>query len=116
MKDLFKSSWDKISKHIRNDKVIQIILQMGLAASAMGFVVLLYYLRRKDRYIVTYNNHNIGMLGLVKHDVSQYQTNRKLDTIIKKNFSYPNGITNFGNNCYINVLLQVKYYNLVFIQ
>jgi hypothetical protein len=109
MNDLIQRHLQKVTRYIRNDKTVSMLLQMSLAFSAMGFMVLLYYMRRRNRYVLVYNSNNIGFLGLIKHDINrtQYSSKKVFDSIIKRNFSYPNGITNFGNNCYINVLLHV---------
>jgi hypothetical protein len=106
MNDFINSNIRKIYRYFKKEKKYQIMIKMSIAISTMGLMVILYYLRRHNRYILAYSNPNIGFLGLIKHDINSHNKG-----ILRKNFSYPNGITNFGNNCYINVLLHVKSHN-----
>jgi ubiquitin C-terminal hydrolase len=113
MTDLLKIievNFTKVYKFIENDYRLQLMIKTSIAVSTLSLIALLYYLKRRPKFIVSYETKNIGFLGLVKHDIRRYNFSltKKLDhNPIKKHFSFPNGITNFGNNCYINVLLHV---------
>ena len=99
---------------VRDSKVF-LLFKITVALSTFTIIVFIFLMRRNKRLMLRYCE-NIGYLRLLKPDVYKYPTLLKsknvnkdvLQKIIKKYYSIPNGITNFGNNCYINVLMQVK--------
>jgi hypothetical protein len=109
---------------IRNDSKIFMLVKYSLAFSTVTFLLFVYMLRRDKKLMLTFSE-NYGYLRLLKPDVNKYEMilknnlNKKFKNNIYHNFvkkfhGIPSGITNFGNNCYINVLLQVK--NLKFLK
>jgi hypothetical protein len=109
---------------IRNDSKIFMLVKYSLAFSTVTFLLFVYMLRRDKKLMLTFSE-NYGYLRLLKPDVNKYEMilknnlNKKFKNNIYHNFvkkfhAIPSGITNFGNNCYINVLLQVK--NLKFLK
>jgi len=57
----------------------------------IGFLTLI----KKNRELIKYYNKN-------------YNKSKKSGKLPQKLYKYPSGVTNYGNNCYINVIFQVR--------
>ncbi len=89
--------------------------KLSLAFSTITLVLIFYKMRLNHKFNFSHAK-NLGYICLIKPNITKYDNllkNKKtvskfiLNSFVKKFYSFPNGITNFGNNCYINVLLQV---------
>lgn len=98
-----------------------LVIRYGIAFSTLIITIIYYIIKRNNKLVLSYSK-NIGYIRLIKPDINKYEflferkptmytANRKMNThfykTMKKFYSIPNGLTNFGNNCYINVLVQV---------
>lgn len=94
------------------------LIKYSLAFSTVTFLLIIYMLRRDKKLVLTIRE-NYGYLRILKPDVNKYEMilrnniNKKFQnniyhSFVRKFHAIPSGITNFGNNCYINVLLQVN--------
>jgi hypothetical protein len=102
---------------IKNDSQALFLFKISAAFSTMTYLLFIYLVRKNKRLTICYFQ-DIGYLRLLKPDVNKYEMILKsqkrmpyrnlLNSVIKEFHALPNGITNFGNNCYINVLFQVN--------
>lgn len=115
---------NRIIRFVYRDSKVFSLLKYGITLSTITMMILVYFLRKNNKVALGVFN-NMGYLSLIKQDINKYElimNNTKLNNDFLKQYvskfqSLPSGITNFGNNCYINVLLHVLIYlfiNLVF--
>ena len=119
--------WFKI-KRIRLSKNALIatpVIALILAGINYFYLVGIYFYVKRRRRLQRLNqvnvrisrSFNMGFLKLVKLDfekiysyhILQKKNQNSVFDFIKKQFcSIPSGLVNYGSNCYLNVLLQVK--------
>ena len=111
----------KFLEFLENNQVILRYLTISLALSSFTIFTYLFYKSRKPARVLSFPP-NLGYLRLIKPNINTY--NKCLNSLklmkhktssssefvkfVKRFYSIPNGITNYGTNCYINVLLQVN--------
>jgi ubiquitin C-terminal hydrolase len=118
---LVDSKIKKIYKFLTKDSKVFFLFKLTIAFSTLTLIVFVL-LMRKNKQLARLYCQNIGYLRIIKPDPLKYKQLVKskafnkdvFHKVVKKFYSYPNGITNFGNNCYINVLMQVNLFYLVF--
>lgn len=124
MSDLVKSIRKRINSYysklelyyidnINRDSLIKISIAISLA-SLLG---LIFLLKRKASQAQPHASRlNNGFINLIKPSLTIYNNHnrqRHLSPLIKKFYSFPAGITNFGNNCYLNSLIQVTTFLII---
>ncbi len=131
MNDLIKTFKKKLKFFLNfledNPNVLN-YLKCSLAISSLTFIVYFLIPKRRQRLVI-YCPPNIGYLRLIKPEINKYtnfihnfkiknsctsEKNLQLLKYVKKFYAVPNGISNYGSNCYINVLLQVYSKSLYF--
>lgn len=76
---------------------------------ASSIVPIIHYFTKKPKYKYIHPKA-IGYLNVLKINyVNLFEKMKYNQCLYNKIYSIPTGITNFGVNCYINVLLQVNY-------
>ena len=93
--------WEKLFDII-SDEDFQYYSLMGISASSILYFIM-YLIRRRKKLIKkleVVRLNNPGLISLMKTKYLSFNSK-----IIKK-YSYPSGLINYANNCYINVLLQ----------
>ena len=86
-------------------------IKIAIALCAIGIVSYVFLkIKNNKSKLKLIQKQNIGLLRLIKLDLTNKKNgNKHALKLINKCANYPNGIVNYGVNCYINVLLQVKY-------
>ncbi len=111
-------------KVIRADPLFMKIiryLRFSLYLSPLIFLCTILIIKRRKELELKEKLNNLGLYQIFKEDrinkkyyINDYSEKSIMDKIYKfpkKNICYtsPSGIYNYGNNCYINALLQVNF-------
>jgi len=117
----FKKKFQKILDFFEDNPYVLNYLKYSLAISSLS-IILYFMIPKRTQRLVIYYPPNLGYLRLIKPEIIKYTIfinsfNKKISNtankrfellkFVKKFYAVPNGITNYGSNCYINVLLQV---------
>ena len=99
----------------QNKNLIYFIPISALAIIISGF---LYY-NYKNRPITKLNlfKRNNGFIVLIKknREIKNLNSSKRcISNTPPKKFNFPSGVTNYGNNCYINSLFQVLVNNKIY--